>query len=139
MTTYFVPGIPRPKARPRVVNGHAYTPERTQEWEDAVRMLYQGPLHEGELTVTLYFYMPNRRRVDIDNLVKAVLDGLNGKAYHDDGQIVALHATKSIGKGDPGACITVADAGRDDLFRQSRIVTAMLTECDHGKRQRKTP
>ena len=138
MTTYFVPGTPRPKARPRVVNGHAYTPERTREWEDAVRMLYQGPTYEGDLTMTLYFYMPNRRRVDIDNLVKAVFDGLNGKAYHDDGQIVALHATKAIGKNEPGVWISV-DAGCDDLFRQARIVTAMVTERDHSKKQRKIP
>ncbi len=31
---------------------------------------------------------------DIDNMVKAVLDGLNGKAFKDDRYICELHASK---------------------------------------------
>ena len=109
MTTFFVPGTPRPKARPRVVNGHAYTPQRTREWEQLVRAHYHGPLYEGPVGVTMVFLMPTRRRVDIDNLCKAVLDSLNGKAYHDDGQIVALGARKvlGVGKEEAGVWVTV--------------------------------
>ena len=107
MTTFFVPGVPRPKARPRVVAGHAYTPRGTREWEQLVRMHYQGPLHEGPVGVTMVFQMPTRRRVDIDNCCKAVLDSLNGKAYHDDGQIVALGARKVLGVGEAEAGVWV--------------------------------
>jgi Holliday junction resolvase RusA-like endonuclease len=32
---------------------------------------------------------------DLDNLCKAVLDALNGIAYHDDKQIVELHLSKA--------------------------------------------
>ena len=107
MTTFFVPGVLRPKARPRVVNGHAYTPRSTREWEQLVRAHYHGPLHEGDVGVTMVFQMPTRRRVDIDNLVKSCADALNGAAWHDDGQIVALGARKVLGVGDDEAGVWV--------------------------------
>lgn len=31
---------------------------------------------------------------DLDNLVKAILDALNGVAWHDDAQVVELHISK---------------------------------------------
>ena len=34
------------------------------------------------------------KKPDIDNIVKAVLDGMNGIVYLDDKQVVALHLTK---------------------------------------------
>ena len=37
---------------------------------------------------------------DIDNMVKAVLDGLNGVAWHDDKQVVSLVALKRYGSRD---------------------------------------
>jgi Holliday junction resolvase RusA-like endonuclease len=50
---------------------------------------------------------------DLDNLVKAVVDGLNGIAFHDDRQIVQLVARKSIAKDDreqPKAIILIGPA-----------------------------
>lgn len=35
------------------------------------------------------------KKPDIDNVVKAVLDALNGVAYRDDTQVVELHVRKS--------------------------------------------
>lgn len=37
---------------------------------------------------------------DIDNLIKGVLDGLNGIAYEDDKQITCIQAQKSYGETD---------------------------------------
>ena len=34
------------------------------------------------------------KRKDLDNLIKFVLDSLNGQAYFDDSQIVSIHAYK---------------------------------------------
>lgn len=36
------------------------------------------------------------QEVDIDNLMKAILDSLNGLVYEDDSQIVSLLATKNV-------------------------------------------
>lgn len=50
---------------------------------------------DGPLVVLIDVHPPDRRRRDIDNLQKALLDALqHGGAYHDDSQIVALSITK---------------------------------------------
>ena len=52
----------------------------------------------GPLEVDVIVFPPDRRRRDIDNVQKALLDALqHGGAYDDDSQIVRL----SIEKGDP--------------------------------------
>ena len=35
-----------------------------------------------------------RRRMDVDNVAKSVLDGLNGVAYEDDDQVIELLVRK---------------------------------------------
>lgn len=40
---------------------------------------------------------PQWPRKDIDNLEKAVLDALNGVAWHDDSQVVRVVKSKSYG------------------------------------------
>jgi len=44
-------------------------------------------LGTARLTVLLIANPPDRRRRDLDNLAKAVLDGMNGVLYDDDSQI----------------------------------------------------
>ena len=49
----------------------------------------------GRLRVEIEVYPPDRRRRDIDNVQKALLDALqHGGAFHDDGQIVQLKIEK---------------------------------------------
>ena len=49
----------------------------------------------GPLEVDVTVYPPDRRRRDIDNVQKALLDALeHGGAYHDDSQIVRLDIEK---------------------------------------------
>ena len=47
-------------------------------------------------------------RSDLDNVVKAVQDALNGVIYKDDAQIVSLHATKKYDM-SPGIEILVKE------------------------------
>ena len=50
---------------------------------------------EGLLDVVIHLYPPDRRRRDVDNAQKALLDALaHGGAYHDDSQIVHLETWK---------------------------------------------
>jgi Holliday junction resolvase RusA-like endonuclease len=60
----------------------------------------------GRLAVAIDLHPPDRRRRDLDNALKALLDALqNGGAYHDDAQIDDLH----IRRGDcvPGGRVYV--------------------------------
>lgn len=105
--TIYVPGRPVPKARPRVTRRGTYTPAKTKAYELAVGLSWDGPCFEGDVAVELRFDLPNYKRVDIDNLIKSVLDGLNGRAYKDDGQVVRVIANKRVFPEEPGTWGTV--------------------------------
>lgn len=111
-------GKPFAKQRPRMTRqGHAFTPKATVTFESTVRELaarelatpYVGPV---ALTVTAVFEparswsrkkreaamgTPHIQRPDMDNVVKAIQDGLNRVAFGDDSQIADLRATKLWG------------------------------------------
>lgn len=96
-----VKGVPVPKGRPRhSKNGHTYTPEATRNAEKIIRdlALLSGlrELYEGPVSVRLEFFLPDRRRVDCDNLAKLTTDALNGIAFKDDSQIVRLEIEKHL-------------------------------------------
>jgi len=108
---FTVEGSPVPKARPRTVRKGgrtwSYTPRKVQEWEERVReeaaKHFPQPL-EGPVALSLVFYLrrPKSRRKDnyvstapdLDNLEKALIDGLNGAAFHDDRQVVIKTGVK---------------------------------------------
>ncbi|HFD2043496.1 TPA: RusA family crossover junction endodeoxyribonuclease [Clostridium perfringens] len=107
-----VTGKIRGKARPRVCRGHAFTPKDTVEYENLVRDCYKkqdGRYLEGSIKafIIAYYKIPksySKKRVqairdglekptkkpDADNIVKIILDSLNGIAYKDDSQIIEL-------------------------------------------------
>lgn len=114
---FTIPGIPVPKARPRVVRGHAFTPKKTKDYEALVKDVYNLTVGEylGDsaivATIDLYFPIPesyskskkrriadgeikHTKRPDVDNCAKAILDALNEVAYKDDAQIVESRITK---------------------------------------------
>lgn len=91
---FVVVGQPVPKGRPRVANGRAFTPERTKAWESEVALLAQAQgvrPFDADADVAAYISIVAARG-DLDNHVKAILDALNGIAYHDDKQVTRLAA-----------------------------------------------
>lgn len=112
-----IPGEPVAKARPRVTKWGSYTPEKTKNYETLVKELFitqHGQvILEGELAVNIkaYFSIPKStskkkselmqqlkirptKKPDLDNIMKAVTDALNGLAYKDDSQIVQASISK---------------------------------------------
>ena len=95
---FTVEGEPMVKARPRMTKtGHTYTPKTTVEAEQRVRQAFEATGHEGfagAVGVEVAFFQGTRARKDIDNLVKLVLDSLNGVAYEDDVHVNAVLARR---------------------------------------------
>lgn len=68
----------------------------------------------GPLRVVIDLFPPDRRRRDIDNLQKALLDALqHGGAYHDDSQIVSLTITKREVVPDGRTRVSIECAGKN--------------------------
>jgi Holliday junction resolvase RusA-like endonuclease len=115
--SFTVLGKPRGKGRPRFFRGHAYTPPETRDYEKRVKQCYLmetgGHCFSGPVAVTVeaYFSIPKSwskakkaqamkgevmpGKPDIDNIIKIVLDALNGVAYDDDSHVIAISGRKS--------------------------------------------
>lgn len=100
---------PVAKGRPRISKrGWAYTPDKTRRYEQEIAIMAKQQFNEepftGALSATIRFFFARPKTVkrlshtvkpDLDNLVKAVLDPLNGIIFKDDSQITGLHAYKA--------------------------------------------
>lgn len=112
-----VKGEPRPKQSFKVAlkNGKlfGYTPKLVKLWADLVsieakQVMIDREIYSGNLFVVLDFELSNKRRVDLDNLSKCVLDAMNGIVYKDDSEIMDLEIMKCVGK-NPGVSITIKE------------------------------
>lgn len=84
----------------RVVAGcsHPVISHEGRKYHDHVRAIFRAsgmvPI-PGEVRLRLEFYPPDRRRRDLDNLFKCLLDSLVAAgAIEDDALVVDLHALK---------------------------------------------
>lgn len=111
MAVSFVANIIPVKRRPKIAtkgrHAHAYTPTATLEEEAIVGSCYRGEKYTGAVRLTLHIFkaLPKRTpksiqrerntsKPDIDNVLKAVMDALNGIAYDDDSQVCEIHVYK---------------------------------------------
>lgn len=105
---------PLPKQRPRVVNGRAYTPSRTRDYENYIRktassvMLNKEPITE-DVAVYLYFRRKGKRRADLDNLIKAIIDPLQEIVFINDSQIICLNSFVKYECENPGVDIIIKE------------------------------
>jgi Holliday junction resolvase RusA-like endonuclease len=110
-----IPGKPIAKARPRFVRRGkfvaTYNPQETEEgrWLLSARSQITEKL-TGPIKIRVIFFMPipkmsakklletmgsyHQKKPDIDNLLKFVLDCLNGEAWEDDALIGHVEALK---------------------------------------------
>jgi Holliday junction resolvase RusA-like endonuclease len=134
MITFTIPGQPVGKGRARVgkVGGFSrlYTPEKTVSYESlvgysAAQAMAGQPLLEGAVSVRLrievqipasWSKVKQQRALagsehpttkpDIDNVEKAVFDGMNGVVWKDDVQVVDVAKSKRYGL-TPGVTVEV--------------------------------
>ena len=114
--SFTVPGAPHGKGRPRFVAGRAVTPTETRKYEAKVARMawaqHQGPPLVGPLSVELDVVcarpatrpasvtreawrtgerLPRIGKPDVDNVAKAILDGMvAGRVLEDDTHVTRL-------------------------------------------------
>jgi len=115
----FLLGDPVSKLRPRVTSKGTYTPKRTKDYADYVRVKANEymkvnsfpPFVQGvPLVLALGFTVRSKEtaRPDLVNLICNIQDALNGVFYYDDSQIVGIIAAKAQ-HNEPGVLITVKE------------------------------
>ena len=133
MVEFKVDGEPQGKGRPRFSRkiGRAYTPEKTATYESLIRSDFyrQNPdirFDSGPVTLSIWAYMSipeskskmtkammrsghekPTKKPDIDNIIKAVMDALNGAAWKDDKQVCELNVHKLYGD-TPGLFVRIS-------------------------------
>lgn len=117
---FIIPGKPIGKGRPRFTRtGHCWTPDKTVAYERYIKMTYWSTYghrkyaEDKALAVEIILYYPRPKRMtkvkrllaqkgvlrptvkpDVDNVIKGILDALNGVAFEDDRQIVQIACEK---------------------------------------------
>ncbi len=79
------------------------------QWE--AKSQWSGPPLAGDVEVSVRFFFKTKRKRDLDNQNKLILDALTGIAYEDDSQISALHLARDYDATNPRMEITVRGMG----------------------------
>ncbi len=109
---FVVPGAPVGKGRPRMAAGRMYTPAKTASYEglvahEAMAAMAGRPLLEGACSCLIKIVLPipaswsKKKQAaalagtvyplvkpDVDNVIKAIYDGMNGVVWRDDVQVI---------------------------------------------------
>lgn len=139
MTVRFeIPGDPVAKARARatIIAGRArmYTPAKTENYEARVALFAQQAMDgrtpiEGAVALSVHASFPipaswpkkrqaaaregrelHTKKPDLDNVLKAIKDGLNGIVWKDDSQVAILRECRKGYSDKPGVVVIVEPA-----------------------------
>ncbi len=139
MLKFDIPGVPVGKGRPRAARSgrhiRLYTPEKTASYEGVIaltaRQAMAGAcLLEGPLATSLDIRLPipqswsarkqaaalagtehPTKKPDVDNVIKAIFDALNGVVWDDDTQVVQVMVRKRYAA-VPGVAVEIAEVTR---------------------------
>ena len=135
-----ISGQPQGKGRPRFTRtGKAYTPDKTKEYERRIQAAAWKAMQEAKLKLTERFVavdviafmeipkswsnvkrmeaeygaIQHTTKPDLDNIVKAALDGIEGAVYASDKQVTSIKARKMYCHPDRGAVLYVSVSWTD--------------------------
>ena len=115
--SFTAPGQPIPKGRPRhnTKTGNTYTPKRTTDAEQNLGLSFRqqvvgyGPPRTSRFSLSCDFYV-SRDIADIDNLIKTVMDGLQGFVWVNDKQVKRIGPTQVfIDRTNPRTVVRIVD------------------------------
>lgn len=133
---FTVKGKPQGKGRPRYsrLNGRMYTPQETEDYERLVGWEFKAAggkcIPEGRYVrvyIEAFYEVPKSwskkkkqeamdlrirpdKKPDADNIMKIIMDGLNGLAYDDDRQVIDAVCRKFYIDRQPYVHVTVTEA-----------------------------
>lgn len=134
IVNFVIPGQPVAKGRPKFARRggfvQTYTPEKTQSYENLVKLAASRSM-DGRtpsdkplaISVSLYLQIPTSwskskrakaiagqvcatKKPDADNVLKGIKDGCNGIVWRDDAQVVRISLEKVYAE-SPSAAVTV--------------------------------
>ena len=138
-TQFFVKGKPVPQGSLKFINGHAIH-VRAQDlalWRaDIARTAESTGVQKAKEGVEVHLTFITSKpksvirkephiRPDLDKLIRAVLDGLTGVAYDDDGQVTKIVATKEYGATE-GVTVRVIDKEKLSRQKTHRVIEDYL-------------
>jgi endodeoxyribonuclease RusA len=130
---FIVPGAPR--------SANA-NPRSRRRWRDRVSQAARDQLRQAEepashdLSVLIIYFSWGETTLDVDNVAKALLDGLKGVLFEDDQQVSELLVRKTrlrVGLSLIGASTLLLDAVEQMSQTQSDFVYVRVDAArDHG-------
>lgn len=116
IAAFIVEGEPIPKQSFRYRKGGGYASARVKAHQDRIGWAARQAYDELEpslmlVVVDIAFYRKTKRRADLDNLTKCVLDAMKGIVFGDDSQVCRLRVEKLDCDGlEPRTCVRVWEA-----------------------------
>lgn len=101
-----------------IARGRKILSGKARAWRAECVAILQGvytgkPLEDTRMRLHLAVTFPDRRKRDIDNVIKPLLDVLTqGGVWHDDSQVSELVVTRSPAAGPPGTVLVMLWSSR---------------------------
>lgn len=99
--------------------GRRFLTQRGKDFKQEVRIIAfsagRRTKIDGDVKLTVDVYRPIRTG-DLDNTLKVLQDSLEGILYHNDRQVVEIHARRFDDKNNPRAEVVIESAGDGRLW-----------------------
>lgn len=124
-------GEPVSKARPRFGGGgRVYTPAKQKAASDALSWKFREEFSDpwkGNIAVGCIFYRSTMHRVDVDNMMKQVLDAANTICFLDDYQVTAQAGFVELDREHPRTIIVFGrhESTMDRSGGQGRVFSCL--------------
>lgn len=115
-------------------NGRVLISKDGREFKKEVDLLlnnYEKIL--GKIKLTLILYFKDKRKRDLDNYNKVLIDCLKNKLFEDDDQIYQLFMEKHIGCGFNKICIHIDSIKNSDITEQTKVIEISKNVKDNIK------
>lgn len=85
--------------------------KESYQWQ--AKSQYKKPVTAEPVELTVELFFKTKRKSDVDNFSKILLDALSGIVYEDDVQIQKLTTTKNYDKENPRIEVTIKNYEKD--------------------------